>query len=147
MKNALIIVGIGALILAGGWWYLARMNTETARNSWQPPTSEPRTEGPYGPPPSAVLEHGAGIGKENTVEFACADGKTITAVFARDIVGLTLSDGRQITLREAASASLAGQAGIRYLNSTQTIEFRGEGNTASVIENGTTTYTHCIATY
>ncbi|OGG72998.1 hypothetical protein A3A38_01130 [Candidatus Kaiserbacteria bacterium RIFCSPLOWO2_01_FULL_53_17] len=145
MRNALIVVGIGALILAGGWWYLARVNTETARNGWQPPTAPPSTKGPSEPPPtSATLEHGASISSENEANFACAQGKSIIAVFARDILALTLSDGRQITLREAESGSLAGQADIRYLNNTGAVEFRGGDGTASLIENGVTTYTNCV---
>lgn len=89
-------------------------------------------------PPAPTETQGASIGDENLVEFVCADGKTMTAVFTRDIVGLTLSDGRQLTLRQAESGS-----GIRYLNNTQTIEFRGQGDEAFLIEGETTTYGKC----
>jgi len=141
MQKALLIVGIGVIILAGGWWYLARMNVETAQNSWQPPTSPPSTVGPSeAPPTSATLEQGASIGGENEADFTCAGGKTITAVFTRDIVALTLSDGRQLTLRQAVSGS-----GIRYLNNTETIEFSGKGSDAFLTENGKITHTDCKA--
>ncbi len=141
MKNTLLIVGVGVIILAGGWWYLANRNVETAQNTWQPPTSSPSTQGPPGPPPtSATLEQGASIGGENEAEFKCSGGKTITAVFTRDIVALTLSDGRQITLRQAVSGS-----GIRYLNNTETIEFSGKGNKGLLTENGKMTYSDCTA--
>lgn len=142
MRNALVVVGIGTLVLAGGWWYLATTNTETARmTTWQPPTSLPTDANkPKVPPPSATMNHGAGVGEENTVEFSCAGGRSMTAVFARDILGLTLSDGRQLTLREAASDS-----GVRYLNNTETVEFRGEGTNVSLLEEGETTYADCVA--
>src|SRR3989344_4913625 len=141
MQKALVIVGVGVIILAGGWWFLANRNTETARNTWQPPTSPPSTAGPSEPPPtSATLEQGASIGGENEAEFKCAGGKTITAVFTRDIAALTLSDGRQLTLRQAVSGS-----GIRYLNNTETIEFSGKGDDAFLTENGKTTYADCKA--
>jgi len=83
---------------------------------------------------------GAAIGDENLVTFMCEGGKTITAVFERDIVGVTLSDGRQLVLRQAQSGS-----GIRYLSNDTTVEFRGKGNEASLSENGITTYTACTA--
>lgn len=91
-------------------------------------------------PPAPTEHQGASIGEENLVEFTCAEGKTMTAVFARDILGLTLSDGRQITLREAENGS-----GIRYLNNTQTIEFRGRGEKAFLIEGKETTHAECAA--
>lgn len=83
---------------------------------------------------------GAAIGDENLVTFACEGGKTITAVFERDIVGVTLSDGRQLVLRQAESGS-----GIRYLSNDTSVEFRGKGNEGSLIESGVTTYAGCVA--
>ena len=139
MRNAMLIVGIGVIILAGGWWYLAERNTQSAHNSYTPPSSPPKTTGPSAPPPtSATLNHGVSIGEENEAEFQCASGKKITAVFMRDIVALTLSDGRQIELRQATSGS-----GTRYLNNTGTVEFRGKGSDAFLTENGKTTYADC----
>ena len=32
MKNALVVVGIGAIILAGGWRYLAHLNDEVVED-------------------------------------------------------------------------------------------------------------------
>jgi membrane-bound inhibitor of C-type lysozyme len=83
---------------------------------------------------------GASIGSENEVHFACADRKKITAIFARDIVALTLSDGRQITLRESPS-----QSGVRYVNNTGTIEFRGERSEGVLVEDGVATFSSCVA--
>jgi len=137
MRNGLVMVGIGAIVLAGGWWFLARDTTQTVQNprnenviekSSDTSEVEPRTE-----------EQGAVIGEENLVEFKCDGGKTITAVFERDIVGLTLSDGRQVALREAQSGS-----GMRYLSNDQRIEFRGQGSKGTLVEEGETTYTNCI---
>lgn len=134
MRNALIVVGVGALVLAGGWWYLAQVNTTIVKNIQK--ESPAQNEGETSTP----LQQGASIGEENLVEFRCAEGKTITAVFARDIVGLTLSDGRQMELRQDVSAS-----GIRYVNAVETIEFRGEGDEGFLMEGGKTTFTNCRA--
>ncbi|MEK7098516.1 MAG: MliC family protein [Patescibacteria group bacterium] len=136
MKNALVFVGIGAIILVGGWWYLAQLNDETIAVI-EKAEEQPQTENQ---PAANPKSQGAAIGDENLVTFKCDGGKTITAVFERDIVGLTLSDGRQVTLREARSGS-----GIRYLSNDQKIEFSGKGNEGALVENGTMTYVNCLA--
>ncbi len=139
MRHALVVVGIGALVILGGWWYLASMNVETAYNPQIPAPQKTPSGGHEETPPEPVTENqGASIGSENEAEFTCDDGKTMIAVFTRDLVALTLSDGRQMTLRQAVSVS-----GIRYLNNTETIEFHGKGNEAYLGENGTMTYVGC----
>lgn len=133
MRTALFFTGIGALIIIGGWFLLSQKTQEVIEPQ---PIKENAVEKTT---PSSVQEiQGASIGSENEVSFVCDEGKTITAVFARTIVGITLSDGRQIELREAASGS-----GIRYLNNTETIEFRGQGSEGFLVENGKTTYANC----
>jgi len=137
MRNALIVVGIGAIILGVGWWYLSSSTEEAVEvietpESRTPPTQQEAT--------TADDSQGAVIGEENFATFQCDGGKSITAVFERDIVGLTLSDGRQLVLREAPSAS-----GMRYLSNDTTIEFRGKGSEGSLIEGGSTTYANCKA--
>lgn len=82
---------------------------------------------------------GAAIGAENHVTFTCETGGDIQAVFERDIVGITLSDGEQIVLRQKEVAS-----GIRYLSNDSSIELRGKGNEAMLIENGVVTHDNCI---
>jgi membrane-bound inhibitor of C-type lysozyme len=128
MRNASIIVGIGFLILAGGW-YLLSSRTITAVNTDL-----------VAPVESLKETQGAATGVENLVTFSCAGGKTITAVFERDIVALTLSDSRQITLRQAPSGS-----GIRYISSDSSIEFQGKGSGGALVERGETTYASCLA--
>lgn len=147
MRNAYIIIGIGALILGGAWWYYTSLNIDVAKNDIPLVGKQlPQIGGHEESPPEPVTQtQGASIGEENAVEFACADGKSMTAIFTRDIVGITLSDGRQLTLRQATSGSLAGQAGVRYLNNTETIEFRSQGDAAFLDENGKTTYADCKA--
>lgn len=141
MRNAYIIIGAGVLVLAGAWWYYSSLNIDTAHNEALPPARQQQITGhEESPPEPATQKQGASIGEENAVEFTCADGKSLTAVFTRDIVGLTLSDGRQLTLRQASSAS-----GISYLNNTETIEFRGNGQDAYLSEGGTETYRDCRA--
>lgn len=139
MRNALVFVGIGALVLAGGWW-IAVKNTETAVNPHRDAPKSTVSTKEESPPEPTTSHQGASIGEENAVEFTCAGGKSMTAVFTRDIIGITLSDGRQLTLRQAESGS-----GIRYLNNTQTIEFRGKGDEAYLEENGAMTYRDCTA--
>ncbi len=90
--------------------------------------------------PSVNDRQGAAIGEENLVTFSCADSKHIAVVFERDIAGITLSDGRQFTLRLARS-----DTGIRYLSPDASIELSGRGNDAELTEKGIPTYTACTA--
>lgn len=136
MRNAGIAVVAIAVIFAGGWWYFAQSNKVIVKDIETADESPLESDASAQPPAS----QGAAIGDENLANFKCAGGKTITAVFERDIVALTLSDGRQMTLRQATSGS-----GIRYLSNDTKIEFRGKGNEGSLIENGATTYSGCIA--
>jgi len=137
MRN--ILLGVAVLvILGGGWWYYTDMNVEMATNPHETTSTVPTGSHEESPPEPVTENQGASIGSENEVEFTCDAGKSMTAVFTRDIVALTLSDGRQITLRQAVSGS-----GIRYLNNTETIEFRGKGNDAFLTEGGATTYAGC----
>lgn len=140
MRNALIMVGIGVIILAGGWWYLAHTNVATAQN---PPTTTPvAKQHATAPEKQPVTENqGAAIGSENTVTFKCDNKKTMTAVFERDIVGLTLSDGRQVELRDVHL-----NAGSRYTSNDGKINlWDGWQDDIWLEENGTTTYTNCVA--
>ncbi len=135
MKVAVSIT-ILALIALSAFFFMREDSVPLA----QPVTvSQPIETAHEEKPPAPTERQGASIGEENLVEFACAEAKTMTAVFTRDILGLTLSDGRQITLRQAESDS-----GIRYLNNTQTIEFRGGGEQASLVEGGGATYANCV---
>lgn len=140
MKNALIgfLAGGAVIVLsAGAWWYWN--DVETVVNDRTEPTSGHEESATPQETPT-IEEQGAAIGDENLVVFRCQGGATITAVFERDIVGLTLSDGRQLVLRQAVSGS-----GIRYLSNDQKIEFRGKGNESSLAENGMTTFSSCVA--
>ncbi len=83
---------------------------------------------------------GAAIGDENRVTFSCANSKYIDVVFERDIAGITLSDGRQFTLRLARS-----DTGIRYLSPDASIELSGRGNDAELTEKGIPTYASCTS--
>lgn len=138
MKNA-----VGALIAialvaaaAGGWYYLQPKSEGVA-----PQTESTSSERADEPEDVRVIDaQGAAIGDENLANFKCDNGKTITAVFERDIVGITLSDGRQLVLRQSVSGS-----GIRYVSNDTSIEFRGKGQEGELIENGATTYTGCLA--
>ena len=77
----------------------------------------------------------------NSVTFACDGGKSIKAAFYADRVELTLSDGRNLTLPQAMSAS-----GARYANADESIVFWNKGDTAFITEgpNGPETYSGCV---
>lgn len=136
MKAGVLIVGFVVLISLGTYLLVRQGETDPYISPKAAPIESSKEEAP----PQPTEHQGASIGDENLVEFVCAEGKTLTAVFARDILGLTLSDGRQISLRQADVAS-----GVRYLNNTQTIEFRGKEDGAVLAEGGVTTYTNCMA--
>jgi len=132
MIKALHIGILGVLILAGGWWYITYSANETPMPALQENTNPPRPAVPTAP--------SASIGDENLVEFRCDEGKGMTAVFAREIVGLTLSDGRQIELRQVESGS-----GIQYASNDGSIELAAKGEGGFLQENGATTYANCVA--
>lgn len=136
MKAGALTIGFVVLISLGTYFLMKQGETDT----YIAPSGQQIEASKEEAPPDPKEHQGASIGDENLVEFMCADGKTMTAVFARDILGLTLSDGRQITLREAES-----EEGVRYLNNTETIEFRGVAGTAFLIESGNQTYSECAA--
>jgi membrane-bound inhibitor of C-type lysozyme len=75
-------------------------------------------------------------------DFACADGKTITAVFYPASVTLKLSDGRALELPQAMSAS-----GARYANADESFVFWNKGDTAFITEGADEkqTYADCTA--
>ena len=74
------------------------------------------------------------------VVFTCSDGKVVGAVFGSSSVQLTLSDGRSITLPQTTS----GEVGARYANPDGSFVFSNAGDTATVTENGATTYSNCV---
>ena len=83
----------------------------------------------------------SGLPARVQARFTCADGKSIAATFVNTgnaRVQLTLSDGRQMTLPQAMSAS-----GARYANKGETVVFWNKGNTAFIEEGGKTTYADC----
>lgn len=139
MRTTLLIIAGALIVLAGSWWYYTALNIDVARNQApQPQAASSRGGHEEIPPEPATASQGASIGIENIVTFQCEGGRNIVAVFARDIVGLTLSDGRQLELRQATS-----DRGVVYLNNTQTIELRGGDGPASLIENGRATHVGC----
>ena len=76
-----------------------------------------------------------------TAVFHCAGNRAVQASFDNDAntVRLALSDGRELTVPRAISAS-----GARYANSDESFVFWNKGNTAFITELGTTTYSDCI---
>lgn len=97
--------------------------------------------------PAQQASTSANAGNINAT-FSCDTGKTIEAMFMNattstttgNSVMLSLSDGRQMTLPQAISAD-----GARYASADGTVVFWNVGNTATLTENGTTTYGNCVA--
>lgn len=73
------------------------------------------------------------------VTFHCESGKSIEATFREELVAIVLSDGREMDLPQAISAS-----GARYANEDESIVFWNKGNTAFLLEDDQETYTGCI---
>ena len=71
--------------------------------------------------------------------FSCDDNKTIQADFYPNQVVLRLSDGRNLTVPQAVSAS-----GARYANSDESFVFWNKGNTAFIQEGQATSYSDCV---
>lgn len=132
-----ILVGTGVVIFVGGIWYLTTLNTSIARNVDKVPVETTDTR--EVPPESISETQGAAIGEGNEVTFTCAGGKSMIAIFTRDILALTLSDGRQIRLRESVTDS-----GIRYRNSEASIELSGIEDDAFLKEGTSITYSDCV---
>lgn len=75
----------------------------------------------------------------NSVVFNCAEDRSIQAIFFKDKVELALSDGRNMFLPQAISAS-----GARYANVDESFVFWNKGDTAFVNEGATTTFKDCL---
>jgi membrane-bound inhibitor of C-type lysozyme len=74
----------------------------------------------------------------STASYLCRGGKTIEASYATDSVTLTLSDTRAMVLPQVMSGS-----GIRY--EKDGVVFASKGDNAFLTENGTETYSDCVA--
>ena len=74
----------------------------------------------------------------NSVTFSCAQNKNIQAIFFSDKVELNLSDGRNMLLPQAISAS-----GARYANNDESFVFWKKGDTAIVEEGNKMTFSDC----
>ena len=93
------------------------------------------------PVDNRLAKSGTGVEFVN-VDYQCADGKTINAVF---VVGLNtgsttlnLSDNRTLALIQTVSAS-----GTRYANADESVVFWSKGEMAWLEEAGTETYKDC----
>lgn len=75
----------------------------------------------------------------NSATFVCDEGKYINAIFFSNKVELSLSDGRNLILSQAISAS-----GARYANENETIIFWNKGDSAFIEENAINSYNNCF---
>lgn len=76
----------------------------------------------------------------NSAIFRCADNKNIQAIFFQDKVELTLSDGRNMLLTQAISAS-----GARYANPDESFVFWNKGDSAFILEADHATFRDCLS--
>jgi len=74
-----------------------------------------------------------------TAVFGCADAKAIYTEFTKNNVRIKLSDGRELSLPQAISAS-----GARYANNDESFIFWNKGNGAFIEEKGVMTFKDCI---
>jgi len=75
----------------------------------------------------------------NPANFNCSENKKIQALFFKDRVELSLSDGRNMLISQAVSAS-----GVRYANTDESFVFWNKGDTAFVNEGNKTTFKDCL---
>ncbi len=75
----------------------------------------------------------------NDVTFSCDGSKTIRSIFHPHDVQLLLSDGRNLTVPQAISAS-----GARYATQDESFVFWTKGDTAFITEGPATTYENCV---
>jgi abhydrolase domain-containing protein 6 len=100
-----------------------------------------RESGPRAAAPGLASVPPAAVAKVIHALFVCDAGETVDAAFTTGTQGsvkLKLSDGRELTLPQALSAS-----GARYANSNETFVFWNKGDTAFIEESGKTTYRDC----
>lgn len=89
----------------------------------------PKTGPAVTPPTPSVIAN---------VTYTCDDKKTIQAIYYPNQVVLTLSDGRNMTVPQAMSAS-----GARYANQDESFVFWNKGDTAFIQEGQATTFSDC----
>jgi len=76
-----------------------------------------------------------------SVNYKCADSKTIAAAYYADRVEIKLGNGRDLTLPQVEAAS-----GIRYANADESVVFWSKGEGAFVTEGDPNkpTYADCV---
>lgn len=114
MKKILLTVAVTIIICLGVFYFYQKSVTKV-------PVVEKVTEG--------II---------NSANFSCAENKTIQAIFFKDRVELTLSDGRNMLIPQGVSGS-----GARYANTDESFVFWNKGDTAFVLEGDKTTFTDC----
>lgn len=82
----------------------------------------------------------AGNAATADVTYTCSGDKTVRAIYHEKGVQLLLSDGRNLALPQAISAS-----GARYANEDESVVFWNKGDTAFITEGKKTTFADCAA--
>jgi membrane-bound inhibitor of C-type lysozyme len=87
---------------------------------------------------AAILTADAASAETIKATFDCQGGKSIQATFETEKVALKLSDGRDMTLAQTPSGG-----GARYASAGDAVVFWNTGNTATLTEGQTETYSGC----
>ncbi|MFA6475990.1 MAG: MliC family protein [Candidatus Paceibacterota bacterium] len=93
---------------------------------------------------NSIVQSEGLTGQVINATFVCEGNKSIGATFHNyqrgvSAVDLKLSDGREMTLSQAISAS-----GARYASADESFVFWNKGDTAFITEQDQNTYTDCV---
>jgi len=77
---------------------------------------------------------------EGQVQYACADEKVFVAWYTGAETNIALRDDQIIPLSQVSTDS---ERGVQFGNATEKLTLWAKGDTATVEQNGTTTYSGC----
>ncbi|MDD4412521.1 MAG: DUF333 domain-containing protein [Patescibacteria group bacterium] len=130
-KKNIILIATAILIISVACVYVSTKNNKKNVDQQPAPVNNEQTQ---------IIDS---TKTEQPIEakFICKDNKIIQARFdnKEDIVDLVLSDGRNLKLPRAISAS-----GARYANQEETLVFWNKGDTTFLEESGTSTFANCF---
>ena len=98
----------------------------------------------YGQPSS--FENTSTAHEDRTATFVCSDGTTIVALFERDEVFLTFSNGRMASAVFRSPAVIGESPGTQYVSLDGSLTFwRADGDTLALVEEqGAFVHGECV---
>lgn len=136
-KNIILLVAAAIIVISANVYVFAKINKGiTYVHKVNFPNAIKNDQGTQ-----AQITNSAKMEKLIEAKFICKNNKTIQTKFDNnnDTVDLVLSDGRNLKLPRAISAS-----GARYANQEESLVFWNKGDTAFLEENGTSTFANCF---